>query len=208
MKRALLTALLFLVCASAPAQHAFFLPEHQRARFRNRADPRDGSGSCVQASMAEAGCHHGIPQAEYLLHGHPEHGPPVLGGSWPDRVTDYCRARKIPIWNVEGSQTVAWIFWALDRGLHVPISYGHAHMICAVGISDDFQWVYIWDNNFPTEVRKVSRRVFIREHRVFGGGWCVVYQVCGPPPWAIAAPPRRPPRPWWQPFLEPFFSAS
>jgi len=194
MKRLYLAILLLCVVAvPLHAQHDFFMPRQQFERFKNRADPTNGEGSCVQASMSMAGAHHGVAPAEYLLHGHPKYGPAVLGGSWPDRVERYCEERRIPVYNVEGSQSVDWIDWALQRGCYAVITYGHAHMIVAVGISEDGRWYYICDNNYPGEIRKVSRSTFVSEHRSFSGGWCVILKTCGPPPWALAEPERRSP---------------
>jgi hypothetical protein len=162
----------------------FLMPKQEFARFKNRPDPKNGEGSCVQASMSMCGNHAGIPAAELLLV-KSRYGDPVLGGSWPQRVQDYCRDRKIPIWNVEGAQGLDWIEWQLRRGGYAAITYGVAHMITAVGVSDDGESFWIVDNNYPTECREVSRSVFVREHRRFGGGWAVILKTPGPPPWVL-----------------------
>jgi len=176
-----------IVASTGYAQEEFFMPVEQFARFKNRADA-NGSGSCVQASMSIAGAHHGVPAAEYLLHGHPDYGPAVLGGSWPERVERYCKERSIPIYNIEGSQSIEYICWALDNGAYAVITYGHAHMINAIGISPDHQTFWIIDNNYPREIRQVSRQTFISEHRSFAGGWCVLLKTFGPPPWELPEP--------------------
>jgi hypothetical protein len=182
--RLTLAVLIVLLAVPAPAKvHHFLMPREQMARFRNIPNPANGEGSCVFASSACAGAHAGIASAEYFLEDHPRFGPAVLGGAWPERVEREFAKRKIPIYNIEGSQTIEWIQWALKRGHYVPITYGVAHMIAAVGVSEDAQTWWIWDNNYPTEVRKVSRSVFIKEHRRFGGGWCVIFKRGGPPPW-------------------------
>lgn len=190
MKYAVVLTLAVLLGGVALAQHDFFMPVEQFARFKNIPDAK-GSGSCVQASLSMCGAHHGMPAAEFLLV-QSEYGPPELGGSWPERVERYAQKRGMPIWNVEGSQSVEWIAWALRRGAYVGITYGQAHMIAAVGISADGQQFYVCDNNYPTEIRKVTRDVFVREHRTYGGGWCVILKTFGPPPWTN---PKRDPKP-------------
>lgn len=184
-----LLAILMLLAAPVLAQHEFFMPREQFERFKNRVGPK-GEGSCVQASISMCGAHHGLPPAELLLVDSP-YGPAELDGSWPERVERYAASRGMPIWNVEGAQTIEWIEWALDRGCYAAITYGDRHMICAVGRrGNDF---YICDNNYPSEIRRVSREVFLREHRHHGGGWCVILKTAGPPPWTMARLPGRQP---------------
>jgi hypothetical protein len=159
------------------------MPRDQFERFKNRADPRDDSGSCVQASLSMCGAHHGVFAFEFLLEPSP-YGPAELGGSTPGRVTKYAQARGVPIYSIEGSETIPWIEWALLRGCYVGITYGRAHMITAIAMAEDGSWFEIVDNNWPSEVRRVDRNTFIHEHRVHGGGWCVILQTPGPAPWA------------------------
>lgn len=188
MRRALLAAILLCVAASVSADE-WLMPREQFERFRNVPSPEDGSGSCVQASLSMCGAHHAVPQAESLLVDSP-YGPAELGGSYPSRVAEYAQRRGMAIYNVEGSETIEWIQWALMRGCYVAITYGQAHMITAVGMDrEGGAWFEIVDNNYPGEVRRVDRATFIREHRIFGGGWCVILDGPGPPPWEIAGPP-------------------
>lgn len=153
-----------------------YVPAEQRERFRNP------DGSCVQCAIAIAGVHHSLPAAEFLLWDS-EYGPAVRGGAWPERVESYCKERKIPIYNVEGSQSIQWIDWALQTGRYAAVTFGIAHMITAVGISPDGQEYYVVDNNTPTKVDKVSREQFIWQHRRYGGGWCVILDGTIPTPW-------------------------
>lgn len=169
------------------------VPPATAARYRNLPDPSNGEGSCVQASMAYCGCHHGCPPAETLLR-RSRYGEPELGGSWPDRVARYCQQRRIPVANVEGVETQRWIEWGLRTGRSVAITYGYAHMIAAVGMTEDRQTFFLWDNNYPGVVRAVPRATFYREHRSFGGGWCVVIlNPYEPIPW-VGPPMER----WWE----------
>jgi len=178
----------WLAPARAPSDE-WRMPVSEFLRFRNVADPRDGSGSCVQASLSMVGAHHGVPPLEYLLTDSP-YGPAELGGSYPARVKRYCQKREVAIYSVEGSETIRWIDWALHRGCFVAITYGQAHMITAVAVSEDGSWFEVCDNNYPEEVRRVDRQTFIHEHRVHGGGWCVIAATPGPPCWARAGPPE------------------
>lgn len=171
--------LLVLLAVPALAGDAYLMPTDQFTRFRNP------DGSCVQCSIAMAGVHHGVPSAEFLLWNSP-YGPAVRGGSWPARVAQYAGQRNIPIYNIEGSETIQWIEWALQTGRYAAITYGVRHMITAVGISDDKQTFYVVDNNLPSQVQAVSRSRFISQHRGYGGGWTVILK--GPAPAAWKAP--------------------
>lgn len=188
MKAALATAIV-LFAILAYGHDAFRMPPDQFARFRNRAGPK-GQGSCVYASISIAGAHGNMPSAENLLWPSP-YGPPLMDGSWPERIEREFAQRNIPIYNVEGSQTLDWIDWALDQGHYAAITYGVAHMITAVSRQSDGHYDIV-DNNFPTEVRRVTRAVFIREHRRYGGGWAVILRGPAPPPWQSAATPLQP----------------
>lgn len=174
-------ALTVAVCAG----NEWRMPQAQFERFKNIEDPRDGSGSCVQASLSMVGAHHGIAAFEFLLVNSP-YGPAETGGSTPSRVVRYARQRGVAIYSVEGSETIQWIEWALLRGCYVGITYGQAHMITAIACGEQGEWFEVVDNNFPSEVRRVDRDIFIREHRIHGGGWCVIPQTPGPAPWAKA----------------------
>jgi hypothetical protein len=138
-----------------------------------------------------AGVHHNVPAAEMLLWDS-EYGPRVRGGSGPSRVSDYCKARNIPVYNVSGSQTMAWVDWALTTGRYVAITWGSAHMITAVGISADGQTYYVCDNNSPHKISPYSRETFRRYHARYGGGWAVI--IKGPRPVAWIGPQVVP---WW-----------
>jgi len=168
---------------SYPVYMTFLMPEGQFARFKNRPSA-SGEGSCVQASIACQGAHAGVPAAEFLLENSP-YGPAELGGSWPERVERYAQSRGMAIYNVEGTPTIDYIDWALERGCYVSITYGQAHMINTVGRKPSGEYI-LWDNNFPTELRTVDRSTFLQEHRSYGGGWCVILRGPAPPPWQRA----------------------
>lgn len=191
LKRVLIAGLLIAFAGSLLAEHDFSMPVEQRLRFRNKRGPR-GQGSCVYASISLCGAHHNLPSAEYLLEEHPIWGPPVLDGSYPERVERDMANRRypIPIWNISGTQTINWIDHFLEQGSWVAITYGERHMITATGKTQDGSY-WIVDNNYPQEERLVLREVFLREHRRTGGGWCVILKTPGPPPWTRARYPVR-----------------
>jgi hypothetical protein len=189
MKRFLLTIVLLLLALPVSAQQQIeynLVPTDQRTRMRNP------DGSCVQCSIAIAGVHHNIPSAEFLLVDS-EYGRKVRGGSYPSRVEGYCRERKIDIWNIEGSQSMQWIEWALSTGRYVALTFGRAHMQTAVGMSADRQTFFVVDNNSPQRVDTYTRDRFLQLHRTHGGGWCVILKGPVPAPWQ--APPFTN---WWE----------
>jgi len=173
----------------------YLMPRRLFVRCKNRPDPRNGQGSCVQASLAMAGAHGGNKAMEHLLERwtDPEGKvwEPVLGGSWPERVARYAKERRIPIVNVEGPMSVAAIEACLRTGRYCGITYGPAHMVCAVGMLPDASIFYIVDNNYPDEVRGVSRDTFVQEHRGYSGGWAAYLAGSSPPPWIANAGETR-----------------
>ncbi len=194
MRSVVFCALVLLVCVAGSAARgqrpdaprrgpgaAYIAPADVTAAYENRRGPK-GEGSCVWASCAMCGAHAGYWPAEALLRDS-RYGPAVGDGAHPARVAEVFRQRGIRAWSIEGRQTIQWIEWALATGRWCGISYGTAHMIAAVGRRPDGRAFAIVDNNYPGEVRWVSRDVFLREHRAYGGGWCVILRTPGPPPW-------------------------
>jgi hypothetical protein len=157
-------------------------PVDCRERYRNRPDAA-GAGSCVQASLGYCGLVLNVDALATLLE-NSEYGPPVLGGSWPERVKEYCAQRRVDIVSVEGQPTVAAIEQAALNGRPVAITYGDSHMIVCLGVSDEGHTFWLWDNNDPTaNPRPVDRQTFERQHRATGGGWCVIPIAAAPAPW-------------------------
>ena len=95
-----------------------------------RAWYRNPDGSCVQCSIGMCGVWNNVPAASTLLWD-TAYGPRVRGGSWPSRVSDYARARGIPLYNVTGETTLAWLEWAGRTGTRLIPKRS------AVGISAD-----------------------------------------------------------------------
>lgn len=160
----------------SPSSPQDIVPTDQRLRFRNP------DGSCVQCSIALAGVHQNVPAAEFLLWDSP-YGPKVRGGAWPERVKEYCNARGIRAYNIEGKETMAWIEWACRNGRYAAVTCGSAHMQTVVGMSADGQEVYVVNNNSPQRVDTYTREKFWRLHTADGPGWCVILDTPVPIPW-------------------------
>lgn len=202
MRRAVFAILVWSVAVAGQAQdNAYLAPPALLANYKNRVHPTTRQGSCVQASISMCGLHHGVDGAECLLRNDPTHGPAELGGSFPSRTAAYMAKRQIPIFNVEGSQTMPWIEWALRNGRYAAVTYGQAHMIIASGISADGSRVQIVDNNYPTEPRWVTRDVFLREHRGYAGGWTTILDTHAPSPWMLPASLGPTPTPSNEPLI-------
>ena len=160
-----------------PGARYVFTPENtvplqQRQRFRNP------DGSCVQCSIAIAGVHHNVPAAEYLLW-QSRFGRAERGGSWPERVTGYCRERGIAIVNQTGGQTLAIVDASLRSGRAAAIKWGPAHMVTALGITADGRYA-VCDNNSTSRIDYYSRDQFARRFADWvvildGPALCAVY---------------------------------
>ena len=93
----------------APAPWKMDLPSEVREWYRNP------DGSCVQCSIGMCGVWCNVPAASTLLWDTP-YGKAVRGGSWPDRVADYCERRQIKAFNITGDTTWEWMEWAARTG--------------------------------------------------------------------------------------------
>lgn len=178
------TCLALIVSAQQPSL-PYLMPDAQFERYRNYAN-HNGEGSCVWMSMGMAGSHSHVVAGEYMPF-ESEYGRKENGGAGPQDVARACAERGISAYNIEGSATVQWVEWALRTGRYAAISYGRAHMIAAVGISPDGATFYIRDNNRPSVTQAVRRDEFIRQLRLYTGGWAVVYDAPPPPPWSRPA---------------------
>lgn len=113
------------------------------------------------------------------------------GGGYPSRVTEYtrayCRSKGIEGFDdqyvqIVGSDTLEAIREALEDGRSVAVTdsgdvsfYGRPvpHMTNIVYLDD--QWAAIVDNNRPDRTEWISREAFIKRHRHYDSGWCIVY---------------------------------
>jgi hypothetical protein len=137
-----------------------------------RAWYRNPDGSCVQCSLGMCGVWNNVPAASTLLWDTP-YGPRVRGGSWPSRVSDYARTRGIPLYNVTGETTLAWLEWAGRTGRFAAFAAGPSHFQTLAGFDPATRRWLVCDNNSPTRLDEYSDAEFRRLHRA-GGAWCVV----------------------------------
>lgn len=180
------------------------LPAGVREWYRNWGAPHDGSGkrfvdrfgrpdpqgSCVQCSIGMIGAAQNVPAASTLLW-QSEYGPPVWGGSWPDRVERYARQRNIAIYSVTGAPTWEWMRWACRTGRGAAIGAGSAHFQTLVGHDPQRGLWYVCNNNSPQRVDVYDDAAFRRLH-LASGQWCVI--LASPPaPHRAAFDPNAPP---------------
>lgn len=188
--RLLLVACIALATTTVHAQTDWMPAEAQMRMPKDTfKDYRNPDGSCVQCSIGMVGTWMNVPAAANLLW-RTEYGPAVRGGSHPGRVRSYCDARNIAIWNITGSETMAWMEWAARNRRGAAIGFKPNHFCTLVGMSDDAQTFYVVDNNTPYRVDRYTRSEFIRRH-LQSGRWCVVLQGPAPPPALKVIP-------WWE----------
>lgn len=180
-----LFALVMLACAVLPAmaQDQLQFPAEVRAWYRNP------DGSCVQCSIGMCGVWQNCPQASTLLWDS-DYGPRVRGGSWPSRVEEYSDRRKIPCYNVTGSNTWDWMKWAARNGRMCAIGAGSAHFqtLCWYDPSKD-RW-YVCNNNSTHRIDEYTWEGFRRLH-LASGQWVVILKTPSPPSLPVFVA-------WWQ----------
>ncbi len=158
------------------------LPPEVREWFRNP------DGSCVQCSIGMCGVWCNVPAASTLLWDTP-YGKAVRGGSWPDRVADYCERRQIKAFNITGDTTWEWMEWAARTGRFAAIGAGRAHFQTEYGHDPSAGRWYVCNNNSPRRVDEYTNDEFRRLH-LASGKWVVILDGPAPPP-----PPRY--VRWW-----------
>ena len=163
--------ILIILSNTATAQ-MMSLPVETRMMFKNH------DGSCVQCSIGMCGAWNNTPSATYLLWD-TEYGQKVRGGSGPSRVAKYCRERNIPIYNVTGKTTFAWMEWAARTGRFAAIGAGRNHFQTEYGRDKDF-W-YVCNNNSPSKIDKYTNNEFKKLH-LASGPWIVILDVPAPAP--------------------------
>jgi hypothetical protein len=161
-------------------QPAIDLPAEIRDWYRNP------DGSCVQCSIGMCGVDQNVPAAATLLWD-TEYGPKERGGSYPQRVTNYCDKRGIRAFNVTGDATFDWMRWAAMTGRGAAIGAGQAHFQTLVG-HEAGRW-YVCNNNSPQKIDEYDDAQFRRLH-LASGPWVVILNY-----------PPHPSRPryvrWW-----------
>jgi hypothetical protein len=168
--------------AFPPTSFHMEVPKELRAWFRNP------DGSCVQCSIGLVGLWNNVPAATTLLWD-TAYGPKVRGGSWPGRVAEYARRRKIPIYNVTGRETWDWMDWACRTGRFAAIGAGGSHFQALYGWDPPSDTYYVNNNNSTHRIDTYSDAGFHRLHRA-SGEWCVVLDTTPCPPVPIYSK-------WW-----------
>lgn len=166
---------LLLPAGVSKAQDQSDLPPDVRQWVRNP------DGSCVQCSIAMAAFWQGnCPQAATLLWD-TEYGKAVRGGSGPARVEAYADARKIPVYNVTGSQSWAYMKWAARNGRMCAIGAGGSHFQTLVWYNPERGTWFVCNNNSPKRIDEYSESGFKNLH-LASGQWVVVLKTAAPPP--------------------------
>lgn len=145
-------------------------------------------GSCVQCSIGMVGRYCNDPKAATLLWD-TQYGPAIRGGSWPERVAEYCRERGIRAWNVTGEQsTFAWMRWAVKTRRFAAIGAGTAHFQTLYGYDTERKRWLVCNNQTPQRIDEYDENAFRRLH-MQSGPWIVV----------LAKPSSEPPveTEWW-----------
>lgn len=166
----------------APTRQSMELPTEVRAWYRNP------DGSCVQCSIGMCGVWCNVPAAATLLWDTP-YGKAVRGGSWPDRVADYCVRRQIKAFNITGDTTWEWMEWAARTGRFAAIGAGRSHFQTEYGRDAAASRWYVCNNNSTNQIDEYSNEAFRQLHRA-SGEWVVILDGPAPPP-----PPRY--VRWW-----------
>ncbi|MGC4002865.1 MAG: hypothetical protein QM811_06925 [Pirellulales bacterium] len=183
MIRKLLIAVGVLWLCAGNAQATVYmmeLPTEVRGFYKNP------DGSCVQCSIGMCGAWAQVPEASTLLWD-TEYGRRERGGSWPQRVAEYSQRRGIPIYNVTGKDTWAWMRWAAMTNRYAAIGAGGNHFQTLYGWDDnntpdnldDDTW-YVCNNNSTNKIDSYSWKAFQRLH-LASGQWVVILDVPSPP---------------------------
>lgn len=171
-----------------PSRPMMTLPKETLTWFYNP------DGSCVQCSNSMVGAYYcDFNQATLLFSS--EYGSPERGGSGPDRVARYCRARGIEIYNVTGrdfEDIKPYIDWSLKTGRFAAIGYFGQHFQTLYGKDFGKNLYYVqnnWNGTFDAPYEH-SEATFKRNLEA-SGAWMVI-------------PKRPPPAPepiysqWWK----------
>jgi len=146
--------------------YALELPTFVRAWCANP------DGSCVQCSIGMCGFNQNVPEA-YTLLWDSEYGKKVRGGSGPSRVESYANARKIPVYNVTGTNTWEWMRWAARTRRMAAIGAGRVHFQTLYGWDPVTNRWFVCNNNSTSKVDAYTWGEFQRLH-LSSGQWIVV----------------------------------
>ncbi|MCI0357285.1 MAG: hypothetical protein L0211_02225 [Planctomycetaceae bacterium] len=150
---------------------------------------RNPDGSCVQCSIGMVGCHNNLPAWSTVLWD-TDYGRAQRGGSGPNRVASYARARRMRIYNVTGEPTFAWMAWAAKTNRFAAIGAGGSHFQTLYGRSPAADRWFVCNNNSTGRVDEYTPEAFRRLH-LASGPWIVIPDepASAPPPRIVA---------WWQ----------
>jgi hypothetical protein len=181
--RWLFAIVLMLLGSVTHGQDQLDISDEVREWFKNT------DGSCVQCSIATAGCWQNDPKASTLLFD-TEYGKRVRGGSGPSRVEGYAEKRGIALYNVTGKNTWDWMRWAARTGRMSAIGCFSAHFQTCLWYNPDpsdekpwkigNNWVGITD-----EYYEFTESEF-RKHHLNSGQWIVVLKTPSPAPLNVA----------------------
>jgi hypothetical protein len=182
--RSVFAALIFALVASTagalPAQDQVTdFPADTAKWFINE------DGSCVQCSIGMCGSWQNTPSATFLLWDS-EYGARVRGGSSPSRVEAYCDRRKIPAYNITGSETYEWMKWASRTGRMSAIGCYSSHFQTLL-YHDPAKGEWYVKNNWGASGGNniKSHNVFsdaqFRRHHEASGKWVVILKTPPPP---------------------------
>ena len=158
------------------------LPAEIRGWYRNP------DGSCVQCSIGMCGIWQRQPAAAALLWDS-DYGPRVRGGSGPSRVESYCETRRIPVYNVTGSNTFEWMKWAARTRRFAAIGAGRVHFQTLYGWDPTANKWHVCNNNSTSKVDEYTWSEF-RSLHLSSGQWVVILDA--PPPAPVPQYAR-----WW-----------
>lgn len=169
--------------AGSISNPALDIPKELRIWYRNP------DGSCVQCAIGMTGIDQNIPAASTLLWD-TQYGKRERGGSYPSRVTKYCRARGINAYNITGESTWEWMAWAMKTGRGASIGAGRAHFQTLTGYDESTKEWLVCNNNSPQKIDRYDEKSFRRLH-LASGQWVVILD--SPP-----HPPELQYREWWK----------
>jgi hypothetical protein len=158
-------------------------PRSIRNWYFNNTKP----GSCVQCAIGINSVRHHNEAGETLFFDTDKFGPAILGPSGPQRVAQYCQERGIPIFNVTGDASLAWLKYAAATGRGAALCFDTDHFQTLMGYDAKAKRWLVCDNRTPWKIDDYSEDDFAAIHRA-SGLWVVVLDLpAPPPPPAIAA---------------------
>ena len=157
-----------------PGVIAMDIPDRERLWFFNT------DGSCVQCSAGMVGLRGNLPAWTFLLWD-TEYGRAQRGGSGPDRVARYARARGMKLFNVTGRETYAYMEWAAKTGRFAAIGFFGRHFQTHYGRDYTGEAYLVCNNWSGCKLTSYTLAEFKRHHEA-SGLWCFVPDEPPAPP--------------------------